>query len=56
MSNFHVLPAFLPPNKSEYLGLSEDILLFRKQHSFLLSANAYKLRYENGIDIYGFDL
>ena len=55
-SNFHVLPAFLPPNKSEYLGLSEDILLFRKQHSFLLSANAYKLRYENGIDIYGFDL
>ena len=29
---------------------------FRKQHSFLLSANAYKLRYENGIDIYGFDL
>lgn len=55
-NNFYVLPAFLPPDRSEYLGLSEDILSFRKQHSFLLSANAYKLRYENGIDIYGFDL
>lgn len=55
-NNFYVLPAFLPPDKSEYLGLSEDILSFRKQHAFLISANAYKLRYENGIDIYGFDL
>ena len=53
---FHILPAFLPPTQSEYLGLSNEILLFRKQHSFLFSANAYKLRYENGIDIYGFDL
>lgn len=55
-NNFHILPAFLPPTQAEYIGLSEDILFFRKQHSFLLSANAYKLRYENGIDIYGFDL
>lgn len=55
-NNFYVLPAFLPPDKSEYLGVSEDILSFRQQHSFLLSANAYKLRFENGIDIYGFDL
>lgn len=55
-NNFYVLPAFLPPDESEYLGLGEDILSFRKQHVFLLSANAYKLRYENGIDIYGFDL
>lgn len=55
-NKFHVLPAFLPPNESEYLGLSEDILLFRKLHSFVLSANAYKLRCENDIDIYGFDL
>ena len=53
---FHILPAFLPPTQSEYLGLSNEILLFRKQHSFLFSANAYKRRYENGIDIYGFDL
>ena len=52
-NNFHILPAFLPPTQAEYIGLSEDILFFRKQHSFLLSANAYKLRYENGIDIYG---
>lgn len=55
-NNFYVLSAFLPPDKSEYLGLSEDILSFRKKHAFLISANAYKLRYENGIDIYGFDL
>lgn len=55
-NNFHILPAFLPPTQAEYIGLSEDILFFRKQHFFLLSANAYKLRYENGIDIYGFDL
>lgn len=54
--NFHILPAFLPPEESEYLGLGEDVLKFRQQHSFLISANAYKLRYENEIDIYGLDL
>lgn len=55
-TNFHILPAFLPPEDSEYLGLGDDVLKFRQQHSFLISANAYKLRYENGVDIYGFDL
>lgn len=55
-NKFHVLPAFLPPDKSEYLGVGEEILRFRQQHSFLLSANAYKLRFEDNVDIYGFDL
>ena len=32
-NNFHILPAFLPPTQAEYIGLSEDILFFRKQHS-----------------------
>lgn len=55
-NKFHILSAFLPPDKSEYLGLNENILAFRQRHSFLLSANAYKLRFENNIDIYGLDL
>ncbi len=52
----HILPAFLPPIEAEYKGLDDDILDFRKQHHFLLSANAYKLRLEDGVDVYGLDL
>lgn len=52
----HILPAFLPPIKMEFKGLDEDILAFRKKHKYLLSANAYKLRLENGVDVYGLDL
>lgn len=52
----HILPAFLPPAQFEYKGLNSEILDFRKQHKFLLSANAYQLILENGIDVYGLDL
>ena len=52
----HILPAFLPPVEIEYQGLSEDIISFRAQHEFLISANASKLRLDNGVDVYGIDL
>lgn len=55
-SKLHILPAFLPPAKAEYIGLSSDILYFRETHDFLISANAYKLRLVEGIDVYGLDL
>lgn len=51
-----ILPAFFPPMKMEYKGLSADIHNFRNNHAFVLSANAYKLRLENNIDVYGLDL
>lgn len=55
-NKFYILPAFIPPIEIEYKGLSKDIIEFRENHKFLISANAYKLRFENNVDIYGFDL
>ena len=52
----HILPAFLPPVEIEYQGLGGDIIGFRNQHDFLVSANAYKLRLEDDVDVYGLDL
>lgn len=52
----HILPAFLPPIANEYKGLDVDILNFRKKHKFLISANAYKLRLDEEVDVYGLDL
>lgn len=52
---FHILPAFLPPLGNERKGISDVIQAFRDSHSYLISANAFKLRYENSVDIYGFD-
>lgn len=52
----HILPAFLPPVPFEYKGLDSDFMKFRKQHKFLMSANAFQLKLENGIDVYGADL
>ena len=55
-TKIYILPAFIPPIETEYKGLDDDILVFRKKHQFLISANAYKLRLEDGIDVYGLDL
>lgn len=52
----HILPAFLPPDISERRGLPDFVLDFRKTHDFIISANGYKLRKDNGIDVYGLDL
>ncbi len=54
-SKLNILPAFLPPLPDERLGLPNEILQFRQRYSYLISANAFKLRYENSVDIYGFD-
>jgi glycosyltransferase involved in cell wall biosynthesis len=51
-----LLPAFIPPLDIEIKGLSDDILRFRNKHAFIISANAFKLRLEAGIDVYGLDL
>lgn len=55
-NKIHILPAFIPPLPCEYKGLDQNILDFKQKFSFVISANAYKLRIENNIDIYGFDL
>lgn len=52
----HVLPAFLPPNDTEKSGLPDSVMDFRTTHKFLISANAYKLRLDNGVDVYGLDM
>ena len=52
----HILPAFLPPGVDERKGLPDNVLRFKKKHDYLLSANAFRLRKENGIDVYGLDM
>lgn len=52
----HILPAFLPPNDVERDGLPFAVKEFRQNHEFLISANAYKLRIDNGVDVYGLDM
>jgi len=47
--------AFLPPLESEFTGLPEEIIRFRKRKKYLLSANAWQLVLINGNDLYGFD-
>jgi glycosyltransferase involved in cell wall biosynthesis len=51
-----IIPAFMPPLAIEWVGLEDNILKFREMHTFVISANAYKLRLDSSIDIYGFDL
>lgn len=55
-NNIHILPAFIIPDNSERLGLPEEVRQFRKLHDYLLSANAFMLKREHGIDTYGLDL
>lgn len=52
----HILPAFLPPDESENKGLPAAVKDFRDKHGFLISANAYRLRKDNGVDVYGLDM
>lgn len=56
IENIYLLPAFLPPNDIERAGLPDSVKVFRNQHEFMLSANAYKLRLDNGVDVYGLDI
>jgi glycosyltransferase involved in cell wall biosynthesis len=55
-NRLHVLPAFIPPMESEYLGLPKDVLEFREKCDYLISANAFRLVIEDGLDLYGLDL
>lgn len=52
----HILPAFLPPDDSERKGLPVAVKKLRDKHDFVLSANAFRLRKDNGVDIYGLDM
>lgn len=55
-NRLHVLPAFILPMESEYCGLPKDVLDFRKKCTYLISANAFRLVIEDGLDLYGLDL
>ena len=48
--------AFLPPLKSEFVGLPEEIEKFRLRKKFLLSATAWQLVILDGHDLYGLDI
>ncbi|WP_136482671.1 glycosyltransferase [Cognatitamlana onchidii] len=52
----HVLPAYIKPLETERSKLPKKVLQFRQHKEFLISANAFMLRFEEGVDIYGFDL
>ena len=52
----HVLPAFLPPTEAERRGIPAFVNDFKSCHTFIVSANGYRLRLDNGIDVYGLDL
>lgn len=47
------VPAFIPPLKSEYRGVPQEILNFRKKKTFVISANAWMLVRIGGKDLYG---
>ena len=55
-NRLHILPAFIPPMASEYSGLSDNVLVFREKCDYLISANAFRLVIEDGVDLYGLDL
>ncbi len=55
-NRLHVIPAFIPPMKSESCGLPKGVLEFRKKCNYLISANAFRLVVEDGLDLYGLDL
>lgn len=52
----HLCPAYIRPLDKERMPLSDKILQFRKKKKFLISANAFMLKLENGVDLYGLDL
>ena len=53
-----VIPSYIPVSKFEEddSELSENLKKFIKSHSPIILANAFKLRFFNGIDLYGLDL
>ena len=55
-SKVHLLPAYIKPMAHERVPLSKKILQFRDDKEFLISANAFMLRFYNGIDLYGLDM
>lgn len=56
LPKIHIQPAFIKQDASERKGLPLEIMEFRNKHDLLLSANAFKLRRENEIDVYGLDM
>lgn len=51
-----VVSAYIKPLKAERQPLPKTINDFRSKHSFLISANGFKLYKNNDGDVYGFDL
>lgn len=54
----NVIPAYIPPTNDE-LNITELPGFFhevRKNHRFLITANAFRISFHNGLDLYGIDL
>jgi glycosyltransferase involved in cell wall biosynthesis len=53
-----IIPAFIPPpddelDSTQLPGFFHEI---RKKHKFLITANAFRISFHNGVDLYGIDL
>jgi len=57
-SKISVIPAFIPPTSDEIdiTKLPEFFYKIKKQHKFLITANAFKISFYNNEDLYGIDL
>jgi len=57
-SKVQVIPAFIPPKfkEKDFKILPIWILKFFDNHNPIITANAYKLQFYNGFDLYGLDL
>jgi len=53
-----VIPTFLPPHNEEqdYKAIPSYIWDFVKHHDPVLTANAFKISFFNGVDLYGIDM
>jgi len=53
-----VIPAFIPPNikEEEIAEIPQEIWDFIENHSPIISANAFRIRFYNNQDLYGIDM
>jgi len=51
-----VCPEFIAPTIPDNSVLPEEIVSLRRQHKYLISSNAFEIRFHQGKDLYGIDL
>ncbi len=51
-----ICPEFIAPTIPDNPVLPEEIVSLRRQHKYLISSNAFEIRFHQGKDLYGIDL